>query len=100
MTPGVVKQRSPCRPRLALRIRVVSGLKPLCEVAQQCVLGYSQLSRQAGTFSHQALQPHTYRNNGANTSVTVANSLISTCNDGPAVSLNGSPTVSPTTAAL
>ena len=41
-----------------------------------------------------------YRNNGANTSVTVASSLISTCSDGPAVSLNGSPTVSPTTAAL
>src|SRR6266566_615204 len=37
---------------------------------------------------------------GASTSVTVLKSLISTCNDGPAVSLNGSPTVSPTTAAL
>ena len=37
---------------------------------------------------------------GASTSVIVASSLISTCSDGPAVSLNGSPTVSPTTAAL
>jgi len=41
-----------------------------------------------------------YKNNGASTSVTVASSLINTCRDGPAVSLNGSPTVSPTTAAL
>src|SRR5688572_20108268 len=39
-------------------------------------------------------------NSGASTSVIVASSLISTCSDGPAVSLNGSPTVSPTTAAL
>ena len=37
---------------------------------------------------------------GASTSVIVASSLISTCRLGPAVSLNGSPTVSPTTAAL
>src|SRR5437870_589385 len=39
-------------------------------------------------------------NNGAITSVIVLSSLISTCRLGPAVSLNGSPTVSPTTAAL
>src|SRR5947209_4381118 len=39
-------------------------------------------------------------NSGASTSVMVESSLISTCSDGPAVSLNGSPTVSPTTAAL
>ena len=39
-------------------------------------------------------------NSGASTSVIVASSLISTCSDGPAVSLKGSPTVSPTTAAL
>ena len=38
-------------------------------------------------------------NSGASTSVIVASSLIRTCSDGPAVSLNGSPTVSPTTAA-
>src|SRR5438046_3536187 len=38
--------------------------------------------------------------NGASTSVMVLRSLISTCSDGPAVSLNGSPTVSPTTPAL
>src|SRR5436309_6831788 len=37
---------------------------------------------------------------GAITRVIVLSSLISTCSDGPAVSLNGSPTVSPTTAAL
>ena len=37
---------------------------------------------------------------GASTSVIVASSLTSTCSDGPAVSLNGSPTVSPTTAAV
>src|SRR5438445_429739 len=41
-----------------------------------------------------------HTNRGAKTSVTVLSSLISTCSDGPAVSLNGSPTVSPTTAAL
>src|SRR4030042_5463158 len=39
-------------------------------------------------------------NRGASTSVTVLRSLTSTCNEGPAVSLKGSPTVSPTTAAL
>ena len=39
-------------------------------------------------------------NSGASTSVIVAKSLINTWSDGPAVSLNGSPTVSPTTAAL
>ena len=38
-------------------------------------------------------------NSGASTSVIVLSSLISTCSDGPAVSLKGSPTVSPTTAA-
>src|SRR2546428_5237917 len=41
-----------------------------------------------------------YTNRGARTSVIVLRSLISTCREGPAVSLNGSPTVSPTTAAL
>src|SRR5881397_1337201 len=41
-----------------------------------------------------------WMNNGASTSVIVDSSLIRTCSDGPAVSLNGSPTVSPTTAAL
>src|SRR5438445_711573 len=41
-----------------------------------------------------------HTNRGASTSVTVLSSLISTCSDGPAVSLNGSPTVSPTTPAL
>src|SRR5262249_30363002 len=39
-------------------------------------------------------------NRGAMTSVIVLSSLISTWRLGPAVSLNGSPTVSPTTAAL
>src|SRR5687767_5157263 len=39
-------------------------------------------------------------NSGASTRVIVDSSLISTCSDGPAVSLKGSPTVSPTTAAL
>jgi hypothetical protein len=34
---------------------------------------------------------------GASTSVIVLSSFTSTCSDGPAVSLNGSPTVSPTT---
>ena len=37
---------------------------------------------------------------GPNTSTVVDNSLITTCSAGPAVSLNGSPTVSPVTAAL
>ena len=41
-----------------------------------------------------------YTNKGAKTSVIVLKSLISTCRLGPAVSLKGSPTVSPTTAAL
>ena len=39
-------------------------------------------------------------NKGANTKVRVLNNLMSTWRDGPAVSLNGSPTVSPTTDAL
>ncbi len=38
-------------------------------------------------------------NNGASTSVKVPSNLIKTCKLGPAVSLNGSPTVSPVTAA-
>src|SRR5512142_1406247 len=58
-------------------------------------------------FIHQQLSslgiikatPLPYTNSGASTSVTVASSLTSTCSDGPTVSLNGSPTVSPTTAA-
>ena len=40
------------------------------------------------------------RNNGANTSDTTVISLIRILIEGPDVSLNGSPTVSPTTAAL
>lgn len=44
-------------------------------------------------------EPHQMKS-GANTSVIVESSLIKTCSEGPAVSLNGSPTVSPTTAAL
>lgn len=39
-------------------------------------------------------------NNGTNTSETIDINLIKIFNDGPDVSLNGSPTVSPTTAAL
>src|SRR5699024_2634128 len=42
----------------------------------------------------------TERNNGANTSETIVISLIRILIDGPEVSLKGSPTVSPTTAAL
>jgi hypothetical protein len=41
-----------------------------------------------------------YMKRGASTSVIVLSSFTSTCNEGPAVSLKGSPTVSPTTAAL
>src|SRR5205823_6926888 len=44
--------------------------------------------------------PRDRMNNGAITSVIVLSSLISTWMLGPAVSLNGSPTVSPITAAL
>ena len=40
------------------------------------------------------------RNNGANTSDTTVINLIRMLIEGPDVSLNGSPTVSPTTAAL
>ena len=39
-------------------------------------------------------------NKGAMTRVMVLSNLIKTCSEGPAVSLKGSPTVSPTTAAL
>lgn len=39
-------------------------------------------------------------NNPASTRVIVLISFIKTCSEGPAVSLNGSPTVSPTTPAL
>jgi len=39
-------------------------------------------------------------NNGANTNDTIVINLIKILIDGPEVSLNGSPTVSPTTAAL
>src|SRR6185437_13514797 len=41
-----------------------------------------------------------YKNNGASTRVIVARSLMRTWREGPAVSLKGSPTVSPTMAAL
>src|SRR6185437_7718645 len=41
-----------------------------------------------------------YKNNGARTRVIVARSLMRTWREGPAVSLKGSPTVSPTMAAL
>ena len=41
-----------------------------------------------------------YMNNGANTNATIVINLIKMFNEGPEVSLNGSPTVSPTTAAL
>ena len=40
------------------------------------------------------------KNNGANTSETIVISLIRILIDGPDVSLNGSPTVSPTIVAL
>lgn len=40
------------------------------------------------------------KNNGANTTETMVINLIRMLMDGPEVSLNGSPTVSPTTAAL
>merc|ERR1711966_482995 len=39
-------------------------------------------------------------NSGARTRIVVDSNLMTTCNAGPAVSLNGSPTVSPVTAAL
>lgn len=42
----------------------------------------------------------TYRNNGAKTSATMLISLMRIFKEGPAVSLNGSPIVSPITAAL
>lgn len=44
--------------------------------------------------------PPIFTNSGANTSETTVISLISMFRDGPEVSLNGSPTVSPVTAAL
>ena len=44
--------------------------------------------------------PPIARNNGANTKDTIVINLIKILMDGPEVSLNGSPTVSPTTAAL
>ena len=40
------------------------------------------------------------KNNGANTKATTVINLIKMLIDGPDVSLKGSPTVSPTTAAL
>lgn len=46
------------------------------------------------------LRPRPHRNTGAMTSVIVASILIRTWIEGPAVSLNGSPTVSPVIAAL
>jgi hypothetical protein len=49
-------------------------------------------------YSHQNRLPID-RNSGANTSDTTVISLIRMLMDGPDVSLNGSPTVSPTTAA-
>ena len=45
-------------------------------------------------------KPPIDKNNGANTSDTIVISLTRILIDGPDVSLNGSPTVSPTTAAL
>ena len=44
--------------------------------------------------------PPNCKKNGANTRDTIVISLIKILIDGPEVSLNGSPTVSPTTAAL
>lgn len=44
--------------------------------------------------------PPILTNSGANTSETTVISFISMFSDGPEVSLNGSPTVSPVTAAL
>ena len=44
--------------------------------------------------------PPIFTNSGANTSETTVISLIKMFSDGPEVSLKGSPTVSPTTAAL
>src|SRR5207248_683736 len=58
-----------------------------------------------GTDDGQSFTPSSIRggylmmNSGARTSVIVLSSLINTCSEGPAVSLKGSPTVSPTTAA-
>ena len=49
---------------------------------------------------HIACRVSAQMKSGARTSVIVLSSLIRTWSDGPAVSLNGSPTVSPTTAAL
>src|SRR3989454_9469199 len=58
-------------------------------------------ARSSRGFHTDSLTPKLrHKNSGAITSVIVLSSLMSTCNDGPAVSLNGSPTVSPTTAAL
>ena len=44
--------------------------------------------------------PPMFTNKGANTTATIVINLIKILIDGPEVSLNGSPTVSPTTAAL
>src|SRR5207247_7834059 len=58
------------------------------------------LRRRAGCAAAMAGSPISQRmNSGARTRVIVASSLTRTWRDGPAVSLNGSPTVSPTTAA-
>src|SRR3989338_6478161 len=51
------------------------------------------------SFAGSTLAEEDQMNNAANARVSVENSLMSTWSEGPAVSLNGSPTVSPVTAA-
>ena len=51
-------------------------------------------------FRLYTINPPTATNNGANTTATIVISLINILIEGPEVSLKGSPTVSPTTAAL
>src|SRR5215469_8297542 len=87
--PGTI----PFKSLSGLVVSVVQPLEPLAhkEQPQATACGY---------YSNPHWYLNIYINSGARTSVIVDKSLISTCRPGPAVSLNGSPTVSPTTAAL
>jgi len=51
-------------------------------------------------YSYRTNKPPYWTKNGTNTRERMAESLIRILSDGPEVSLSGSPTVSPTTAAL
>src|SRR3989338_2812793 len=97
--PGILKQEA-CRIHhhwLSIRRLLFSTRKPLNSSSIINNYGFNLWF----SWSNDHLNLFLYQiNSGAKTSVIVASSFTKTWIEGPAVSLNGSPTVSPTTAAL